>query len=243
MISMRVVLGLGFGMALVGVLAAIIFGTYISISAIDAISGMESQAWMIAVFVSCLIGGFGLLMALSSLTIASAIWKMNKVLLWILVGGLAISMISAGVVSATAAKFSSVFVLEREKNYSSVDIQLPENLEGVKYVKASEDFAPYTITVDARSNTSEGDSKITAKLKYLNINNKTEAPKVHVERVDDTLVVGVDGKKYCYGGVTFFDTDCLTRDYIIEFHGPVTYRYDRSYENEIPEVVESELNQ
>lgn len=222
--STRVALGILFGLAIVGILISTVVGVYVLIDAISVMNGMESQGWIIAIFISCLIGVVGVMMALCSLMIASITWKIKKILVWILAVGLTISMISLAFMTATGIRFGDVFRAERDRSYSTLDIELPEDLEGIKYVRSGDNLAPYVIVTSPNSHISsaENKDKIVAKLKYLNIQKQTETPEVKVARDGESLVVYVDKIKSC-SSHSLFDVNCLVRDYIVEFYGPVTY--------------------
>ena len=167
-----------------GLLVALMLGLFAGFAVIPWMDGLAAQPWTWALFAACAVGGAAAV-TLSGVLASSAIrWKFSRASL--------VTIIVTTVIGAMSVSGAAIFGIQAARELArdeqrlsrTVSVDLPSNLEGVKYVDVNDGEG---VAVDVRGSASAPKVEV----HYWAYKN-AQPPKVTTEVRGDTLHVDVE---------------------------------------------------
>lgn len=201
-----------------GLLVALMFGTLAGVSIVMLLDGFSAQPWAQGLLASLIVAGAASVVIAGLLTASAIRWKFGRSTLIAIIVAAVIGALTIPCMALTGTRAVWQFERDQVRLTKTESIELPADLEGVKYYRV-EDMLEADLS-DGSANASDG--KIRAEIKYL-APRGVNKPQISVERQGDTLVV--KGDAHCrdtkwalyLGGL---DSCALSRTRV-KFHGPI----------------------
>lgn len=210
----RAILGVTFLVVAFGLTIGLIVGGTAGVGIVSSLDGFSAQNWAWGMWASLAIGGLSAIGLAILLAQSSFIWKIKKLAGMAMIVMLTILAFSISSVAIFGMQTAKHFQRDEKRLTRVVPVELPDNLDGVKYVEPS---GPLLVDIDRR-----GD-KIGAEVQYIAAKG-VNPPKVTVSRDGDTLRFKVDESYFQEDCSSFFLTgwrDCSFRSASIRFSGPI----------------------
>ena len=183
---LQITLGVALLLLACGALVATIVGGVTGTSIVFWMDAFGAQSWVAGLLVSLIAGGIFLIVLASLMSYSAFAWRIKKSVGVAMIVTLVMSMISIAGMAVFGIQ-SARELAKDERNLSrTVDVQLPQDLEGVKYV--DNDSSTTGLEITNYNDASRMQQPISAKVQYYIINDATP-PKIKVERRGDTLYV------------------------------------------------------
>lgn len=223
---LQVLLGLGALFVAIGAFIALVVGAALGFNIVMSMSGLNAQGWAWGLLMALVAGGVALVTLASLLARSAFSWKLGKASGMAMIAMLVVGAISISSIALLGVQTKHEVVRDEKRLTKVVPIELPEDLEGVKYAE---------LVGPASLNLTNNRSDIRAELRYFGLRD-AKPPKVSVERNGETLNVVVednDLEQWCMPHLITGWSSCLGISAEVRFYGPIDYYVDESYEAEV----------
>lgn len=212
----RAALGTVALMVAVGALLATIVGGVLGFSIVNWMDDFQAQSWAVGLLVSLIVGGTALA-ALAALMAHSAFrWSVKKAVGLAMVVVLVIGTLSTAGMALFGMQTAQELVRDEQRLTTTVPLELPRDMEGVKYVGTEQNTIAEVV---------DRDGPIRAKLRYFNKDNQ-QPPKVTFHKDSDTLQVSVDQEQLAEECPVWFmakGSNCFKVPPRVLIYGPLEY--------------------
>ena len=184
-----------------GLLVAVPVGLFAGASVISWMDGFAAQPWALGLLISALIGGAAAVTLFGVLTASAIKWKFTRTAL--------IAVIISTVIGAFCISSSAIFgtqtlrelARDEERLTKTMTVQLPKNLEGVKYADVTSNGLVSRQAIPSQETKVE--------VKYFS-RKDGKAPKVQAVVEGDTLKINVehDSQLSCLNESFFWGVHC-----------------------------------
>lgn len=173
-------------MTTLGLLIALVVGAFFGVGIVSWMDGLAMQPWAWGLLVSLIVGGATAVVLSGALTSSAIRWKFSRATLMAVIITSVIGAISVSSIAIFGGMTAQEFARDEKRLTKTMVVELPENLDGVKYVRQSS-MGQFMVFGVERGATSE---KPRVELTYWAKDNVK--PEVKVVREGDTLVLSVE---------------------------------------------------